>query len=225
MNLFHILKNKVTKRKPFIYIALGDSTVEGVGASAPHRAYTGILHTIVKERKRNTSYHNLGIAGATVRNVIDLQLKKAIELQPDLVTISVGANDIKYRTTTKRFKSEMKFLLEELQTKTNANIIVNTIPDLSITPAIPRYLKSYSRFMAIRFNSSISKVGEELSIPIVDLFNYSRSILRQFPEAIASDGFHPSDFGYAIWANTMIPHIHALTSPSRRYYGIHFPFI
>ena len=215
MKLFNFIKRYIPKRRTYVYVALGDSTVEGVGASAPHRSYTGILHTIVKERKKNTSYYNLGVAGATLRDVLDTQVAKAIELQPDLVTLSVGANDIKNRTNSTTFSKELRLLFKELQTKTNAKIIVNTIPDLSLTPAIPRYLKSYSKFMAIRFNATITRVGEELSIPIVDLFNYSRSIIRQFPEAIASDGFHPSDFGYAIWANTMIPHIHKVTSSKK----------
>lgn len=207
MKLFHFWRKFIRNKDPFIYVALGDSTVEGVGASAPHRSYTGILHAAIKEKKKMVTYHNLGIKGATVSDVIRDQLQKAIVLQPDLITISIGANDIRARKRAKTFEKELTSLIKELQTNTNAYIVINTIPDLSLTPAIPRYLKKYCKYMAIRFNNKIKKVSDDLAISFVDLFYYSRSVLIQFPEAIAGDGFHPSDFGYAIWANTMIPQI------------------
>lgn len=208
MNFFNIFYQFFPLHKHFVYVAMGDSTVEGIGATAPHRSYTGLLYSSIKEKKKKSSYHNLGVKGATVSDVINGQLQKALALKPDLITLSIGANDIRTRTNKKKFEKDLTFLLTELHNRTNAEILVNTIPDLSLTPAIPRFLKSYSKYMAKRFNTVIVNVGEELSIPIVDLYNYSRSIIRQFPEAIAGDGFHPSDFGYAIWANTMIPHLH-----------------
>jgi lysophospholipase L1-like esterase len=204
------------RRRPFVYVAIGDSTVEGVGASSPHRCYTGILYQALKEKKKHVDYHNLGVAGATVKEVRKYQLGQAIELQPDLITLSVGANDIRKRTRLKQFERELASLLKDLEEKTHAKIIVNTIPDLSLTPAVPRYMKSYSRYMAQKLNSIIKAMGNHVNVTIVDLFNYSRAVLKQFPEAISHDGFHPSDFGYAIWANTMIPQMqHILTQNDR----------
>ena len=108
MKILSFLTKYIPTKKSFVYVALGDSTVEGIGATAPHRSYTGILHGVIKEKKKRTHYHNLGIAGATIQDVIRLQLAKAIELQPDLITLSVGANDIKKRTTTKKLSQIKK---------------------------------------------------------------------------------------------------------------------
>lgn len=220
MRLFEIGRNffqkiqstLVLRRKPFVYVAIGDSTVEGVGASSPQRSYTGILYQALREKKKHALYYNLGVAGATVKDVKNHQLEKAIKLQPDLITLSVGANDIRHRTRLKRFEKELAFLLQELEEKTQAEVIVNTIPDLSLTPAVPPYLKSYSKYMAQKLNSIIVTTGEQVNVTTVDLFRHSRAVIKQFPEAIAQDGFHPSDFGYAIWANTMIPQMQHILS-------------
>jgi lysophospholipase L1-like esterase len=93
--------------------------------------------------------------------------------------------------------------LKRLLNETHAKIVINTIPDLSLTPAVPTWLKIYSKHMAQKLNKRIVHAENERVI-VVDLFNDSRVILESYPEALASDGFHPSDFGYALWANSII---------------------
>src|SRR5476649_2192485 len=81
----------------FTYVAMGDSTVEGVGASHPDRSYASIIYTSILQKHKRAIYHNFGESGAPVREVIENQLEKAIAAKPDLITISVGANDIRLR--------------------------------------------------------------------------------------------------------------------------------
>jgi lysophospholipase L1-like esterase len=37
----------------------------------------------------------------------------------------------------------------------------------------------------------------------IDTFQTSTVFAHHYPEAVADDNFHPSDFGYALWASTI----------------------
>lgn len=194
-------------KKPFVYVSLGDSSVEGLGASSQERTYPGVIFHAIKETYPTAVWHNLGKHESKTSDVINTQLEKAISLQPDLVTISVGANDIRFRTRRVRFERELSLLLKRLKSETRAEIVMNNIPDLSLTPRIPKKLKAYTKLQVWRFNKVIEKLAKNAEVILVDIFHQSRIYAIHYPEMIAPDGFHPTDFGYAIWANTILAHI------------------
>ncbi len=210
-NLFFLYKNirKFFKKEqvPFIYVALGDSTVEGVGASRPDRSFAYIISAFLKQSKGNVIFHNLGKSGATISDVITHQLGKAVALNPHLVTISVGANDIRHKTKTNDFINNLNLLLQTLSEKTDAEIVINNIPDLSLAPAVPAYLKHISKLLVKKFNAIIEEEVKKYHVILVDLYFQSKIYTKAYPEAISEDKFHPSDFGYALWANTIIAHM------------------
>lgn len=202
--------------KPFTYVALGDSTAEGMGASKPERSYANIVYASLKERYRSTKYYNFARSGAILADVVDKQLPKAIEASPDLITISVGANDIIRRTKSDEYEKLLRKLLQTLQRQTDATVVISTVPDLSLTPSVPKLLRTYSRYMANKLNEIILRTAEDTNTVVVDIFNDSRALLRIFPEAIASDGWHPSDFGYALWANSILVTLRNVIEPPKR---------
>jgi lysophospholipase L1-like esterase len=195
------------KQRGFTYVAIGDSTVEGIGATNPTRSYTGLVYASLRQHHKNTRYSNFGKAGAPIREVIENQLTPAIQQHPDLVTISVGANDIRLHTKLSNFERDLNHLITKLQEQTSAQIIINNIPDFSLTKAIPRHLKPIAKHLIHRFNAVIYKTAENKGIIHIDLHSQSKIYAKNYPEAIAQDNFHPSDFGYAIWANTIITHL------------------
>src|SRR5882724_10810737 len=81
----------------FLYVALGDSTVEGVGATSPDRNYVALLYERLRAVYPRARVVNLGAGGATSADVLLRQLDRAIGLRPDLVTLSIGPNDITTR--------------------------------------------------------------------------------------------------------------------------------
>lgn len=202
--------------KPFTYIALGDSTAEGMGASKPERSYANIVYASLKERYRLTKYYNFARSGAILADVVEKQLPKALDASPDLITISVGANDIIRRTKTDEYEKLLRKLLQTLQRQTNATVVISTVPDLSLAPSVPKLLRTYSRYMANKLNEIIIKTAEDTNTVVVDIFNDSRALLRIFPEAVASDGWHPSDLGYALWANSILVTLRNIIEPPKR---------
>lgn len=78
----------------FCYLALGDSLTQGYGASAPDRGFVGRLANLVATQTgASVRVVNIGVCGATVRDLVDVQLPVLERLRPDLVTVCAGTND------------------------------------------------------------------------------------------------------------------------------------
>lgn len=211
-----VTKHFQKKETPYVYVSLGDSTVQGLGATNQSRTYPGIIFHALKETHKDAVWHNLGRQEFRVIDVINERLDKAIALNPNLITISVGANDIRYRTRTNKFSKDLEVLLTRLKKETNAEIVMNNIPDFSLTPAVPKNLKSYTRLAVWRFNRVITAKTKKAGIVLVDLHLLSKIYAKNYPETIAPDGFHPTDFGYAIWANTILGQIQEIVFKKKK---------
>ncbi|MCK8613734.1 SGNH/GDSL hydrolase family protein [Gordonia sp. C13] len=81
------------------FVALGDSFTEGVGDTDPTRpnGLRGWADRVAEQlaaRDENFSYANLAIRGRLLDAVIAEQLDAAVAMNPDLVTLYAGGNDI-----------------------------------------------------------------------------------------------------------------------------------
>jgi acyl-CoA thioesterase-1 len=194
----------VSRDAAVVYVALGDSTVEGIGASSPEHNYVSRLHARLRAVYPQARMTNLGVGGATSRDVVAGQLTAAVALRPDLVTLSIGPNDITGRVDVDEYARNVDTILEMLVRETTAVVVVNLLPDLAVTP---RFRASPERDavgrQAERFNTALARAAKAHDAEIVDLFSASRVEVPRRPELVASDGYHPSDAGYARWAELM----------------------
>lgn len=81
------------------YLALGDSFTEGVGDEDPTRpnGVRGWADRVAEQlcaADPAWGYANLAIRGKKIRQVIDEQLETALAMEPTLVTLYAGGNDI-----------------------------------------------------------------------------------------------------------------------------------
>lgn len=189
---------------PVAYVALGDSTVEGVGASGPHAGYVSRLHARLRAVYPRARLFNLGVAGATSDDVRAGQLDRAVALHPDLVTLSVGPNDITGRVPVSDYTRNVDAVLGRLAAETRAVIVVNLLPDLAVTP---RFRAHEARAMvgrrSVELNEALAGVARRHGAQLVDLYAASRREVPARPELVAADGYHPSDLGHARWAELM----------------------
>lgn len=189
----------------FVYVALGDSTVEGIGASQLDRAYASLIHAQVSRSFKGAIHFNFGKSGARAQEVVEDQLQPAIAASPDLITLSVGANDILRHTKLSAFRRSLTHLIESLRANTHAIIVITNIPNFSLLRVIPVPLKPFARLRIQRFNAHIRSLAERYDLIHIDAYRQTTLFVRQFPnELVYKDGFHPSDFGYALWANTIL---------------------
>jgi len=81
------------------YVALGDSFTEGVGDPDPAspgglRGWADRVAEVLGEQAPDFAYANLAVRGKVLRQIVAEQIEPAVALQPDLVTLSAGGNDV-----------------------------------------------------------------------------------------------------------------------------------
>jgi lysophospholipase L1-like esterase len=193
-----------------VYVALGDSTVEGVAATSPELNYVSRLFGRLRTVYPSARVTNLGRSGAVSGDVANRQLGRAVELGPHLVTLSVGPNDITGGVSVDDFEGNLDTIFRTLTRQTRAVVVVNLLPDLAITP---RFRASDRRDvvgrLTVRFNEALARKARQYGVEVVDLYQASRAEVPARPELVASDGYHPSDLGYARWAELMWPPVEA----------------
>jgi acyl-CoA thioesterase I len=192
------------RNAPITYVALGDSTVEGVGASSPEMTYVGRLFAALRVVYPFARLENLGRGGATSADVIARQLPRALAARPDLVTLSVGPNDITTRVTAETYERNVATIFAALSEQTTALVVASLIPDLGVTP---RFNTTPERDAVARrsvlFNEVLRRRARGAGVVLVDLYTASRREVPKRPELVGRDGYHPSDLGYARWAELM----------------------
>ena len=72
------------RRTPLVYVALGDSTVYGLGASTPNTNYVARLFAHLRWEYPAARLTNLGTCLATAADVLAQQVPDAILRQPQL---------------------------------------------------------------------------------------------------------------------------------------------
>jgi acyl-CoA thioesterase I len=192
------------------YVALGDSTVEGVGATRSGLNYVSRLHERLREIYPTARVANLGAGGATSADVVRRQLDRAIELRPDLVTLSIGPNDITTRVPLEIYEGNLETILGRLSRETTAVAVVNLIPDLTVTPRFRahRAREAVGR-QTVLFNEALERRGRANGAEMVDLYAASQREVPARPGLIGPDGYHPSDVGYARWAELVWARVQA----------------
>ncbi|WP_448004674.1 SGNH/GDSL hydrolase family protein [Agromyces bauzanensis] len=130
----------VTQQHPWSrYVAIGDSFTEGIGDPEPgvpggHRGWADRVAEVLSQGTEDFAYANLAIRGRLIQQIIDEQLEPALELRPDLITISAGGNDvIRPRTDPDEIAARFEYAIERLS-RDHATIVLFTGVDVGFSP-------------------------------------------------------------------------------------------
>jgi len=192
------------RNAPILYVALGDSTVEGVGASGPSATYVSRVHERLRAHYPRARVVNLGAGGATSADVRTEQVERAVAFRPQLVTLSVGPNDVTTRVSLADYERNVDTILHRLAEVGTPVVVVNLMPDLTLTPRFAgRPEADAVGRRAVAFNDVLRRKAREYGAAVVDLYEASRAEVPRQPWLVGADGYHPSDAGYARWAELM----------------------
>jgi lysophospholipase L1-like esterase len=181
------------------YVALGDSTVFGVGASNPQSTYVARLFTRLQGLYPRAQLSNLGVPGATAAELARSQLAVAVALHPSLVTLSVGPNDITGGKSAEQFAASLEQVFGGLR-DTGAPVVMNLIPDLATAPRFTPEEKVVVGQATVAFNEVVQRLGRQYGVEVIDLYHPTQQEFPSHPEFVSADNYHPSDAGYARWA-------------------------
>jgi acyl-CoA thioesterase I len=187
---------------PVTYVALGDSTAVGIGGT--RGGYVSVLFRKLQEMRPGSKLHNYSASGSTTVDV-SRQIEKTVAAKPQLVTISVGVNDIGRGVSAERFAANYDEILVRLTSETNAIVVISNIPDLSSSRHVPPPLRSQMQATIQQFNARLGEVANKRAVLLFDIYQLTHEELVRHPEYFSRDGFHPSDAGYDLWAEKMWP--------------------
>lgn len=197
--------NEDGKDAPVVYMALGDSTCLGVGAQKGG-GYPARLLARIRQARPQSQLLILCTAGATTNTLLHEQMSQKAGMQPTLITLSIGANDLMNEVEEEGFAERFEQIVLRLK-EFGAPIVITNLPDISLAPAMPVLVRQDMRRRVIIFNARIGEVANRHGLLPVDLYDMSRKIVPTHPEFYSTDGFHPSDAGYEVWMEKMWPEV------------------
>jgi acyl-CoA thioesterase I len=176
-----------------LWVALGDSTAQGLGAPGPRGGYVG---QALQQLRRRTGQHwrvlNLSVSGALIRDVLGEQIPQ-LPQAPDLVTCGVGANDILYSPPGKLF-GDLRGLLAAVPDRT-------VMLDLPLPTGFWWLVGRMSVPYITRINRVIHEVAEDRGLPVAEV---SAQFTAPWIGKFSVDSFHPSQDGYRDWTRALL---------------------
>ena len=196
----------MTELPPFTYLALGDSTGLGVGA-ATGGGYVDRLYRRLLPLRPGARLVNLCENGAGAADVLQTQVPRARRVQPSLVTLGIGTNDVTWQVPDEAFAVNLEEIAVALASL-RAPVVLMNIPDLALAPIAARYGSSLFERRIEVFNEHVEATAARHHFTLVDLFGATKR-LRGKPGLFSADGFHPSEEGYQEWVAHLGPGVRA----------------
>ncbi len=194
------------------YVVLGDSTAAGVGA--PYE--DGIARSTERAlaARYDVTMTNLAVSGARCADVVRDQLPRAESLKPDLVLVSIGANDVTHLTFTRSMRRDVEKVIARLRAANPAVAIVITgSPDMGAPPRIPRLLRPIAGWRTRSVNEMFESVGRDARVTFARIAATTGTLFRSDHTLFAADRFHPNSRGYATWLPELNRAIAAALAP------------
>ncbi|MGP5072030.1 SGNH/GDSL hydrolase family protein [Arthrobacter rhombi] len=174
-------------------VSLGDSFTEGIGDPDPqspggHRGWADRMAEQLSREVEDFAYANLAIRGRLLDQIHEEQLEPALALQPDLITICAGGNDVlRPGGDPDALAVIMDRFIGELSA-TGATLLLFNGPDIGETPV----LGSMRGRVAI-YNENLRAIGARHDAVIADMW-----AMRELHEARmwAPDRLHFSPLGH-----------------------------
>lgn len=184
------------------YVALGDSTSEGIddpypGASLPAGPYRGWADRLADRLALDNpqlEYANLAIRGRKIAAIREEQLAPALAMQPDLISVVGGTNDLL------RPKFDLRLTVDHVEAIVAAcreraiTVLMMTLPDLSSSMRIARIVSD--RLAA--FNEALREVAARNGAVLADM---AAELTTYDARAWSPDRLHANDVGhqYLMW--------------------------
>jgi lysophospholipase L1-like esterase len=181
----------------------GDSVTDaGRDRSDPHdmgNGYPRYASAMIQDSFPDTEleFVNLGIGGNRTEHLVERLETDFIEIQPDIISIMIGVNDVWHHyshgieTSDEQFEQNYRAVLDAIKTRTSARILMIQ-PFLleTVDPAKQAYTEELARKQAI-----VKKLADEYADAYLPLDEILHAETEEEPAYYAADGVHPTPDG------------------------------
>ena len=188
------------------YLALGDSYTIGTGASSGSRSFPALLaRRLAAQTGREVDVTNPAVNGFATLDLIELEVPLLKKLEPDLVSVLIGVNDLVRGRKADDYRSSLVQIYDAIATLKLApgRVVAISIPNWSVVPAARQFGElELIRHLTDTFNDIAHEEAQSRGFTWVDVTAASISGLGS-AGWIAADDLHPGDSQYAAWTEVI----------------------
>ncbi len=197
--------------KPLTIIAIGESTIAGVGVATHAEGFTGsFARTISDLYKTAVNWKVYAKSGYTAKMVKERIVPELKETSVDLILIGLGANDAFTLNSPSQWKKDVAALIENLQAKyPDTPIVFTNMPPIKEFPAFTKLIGFVAGNLVEIFGQALAQLIKNYpkvyyNSDVITIAYWSKR-LKVAPEKsrFFSDGVHPSKFTYQTWGKEM----------------------
>lgn len=174
-----------------VIVALGDSTVQAVGATSPHKGFVGqVAGRLGDDTGKSAQIYNFSRSGATAEEVATTQLQHASTFdQADVILVAVGPNDLTRGVSKETYFQHYNKILDKLPSE---KVVIATIPPLVRSKVNEATIQEW--------NKDLAQLAAERKVRVANVYGAIEP--RKYdPRIYSADLFHPSNTGYGLWAD------------------------
>lgn len=179
---------------------LGDSSVTAPGVAGPEEIWVSQVCERMAE-----DYHvilrSFAVGGSQADDLIADQMEGAVRFGPDMVFVSVGANEVIRGVSRRKFHQNLSRLVAELA-DTGATVVQSGVGEMGSIPRLHPPLSKLMAYRAKKFDEVHWMVAEEHGTVVVDQRSDDIAIWYRDRSLWSADLFHVSAAGHARWADT-----------------------
>lgn len=183
---------------------MGDSFTEGVGDTStvlPNgvRGWADRVAEKLAKAEPGWEYANLAVRSKRLRQIIDEQLEPALAMEPTLVTLYAGGNDIlDFGTDMEALLNDYELLVARLA-GTGATVVLFTGFDVKVSAVLEPFRKRNTLY-----NQRVRGIAAKYGAVLVDYWCFEA---YHDPRMWSSDRLHMSKAGHKYLAAQVLDHL------------------
>lgn len=189
-------------------LAIGESTIAGVGVSSHREGITGHLAELLSVHWRAAvEWQVFAKSGLTAKTLNRKLQREKIDFSPDLIVVGLGGNDAFKFTSPAAWRTDLEALLATLRENFPAPpILFANLPPTAYFPAFSLLIRFFlGSLTALHRNELLAIAGHHENV----FFCEKRIRPEVWPtvsnpeKELFSDGVHPSALTYRLWAGEL----------------------
>lgn len=190
--------------RPLRLLAIGESTIAGVGAPSHAEGLTGSLASfLARQLNANIHWSVHAKSGFTARQATKHLIPTITTETADLIVVGLGANDAFALNPPHRWHRHLRTLIAQLRNRFGATpIFFINMPPIKTFPALSPLLRFTIGNHAALLAEELTRITE--NEPKVYFDDRPMRPERNLDAAdFFSDGVHPSALAYQLWAEEL----------------------
>lgn len=206
---------KTTSEKTLKILAIGESTIAGVGVDFHKNGFIGALaNEISTVNSSSILWKVYAKSGYTAKMVRKRMIPQIEESNADIIVIGLGGNDAFKLNSPDLWIFQINLLIKTLKRKfPKTPIYFTNMPPIKEFPAFTKTIKFIiGNLVEILGNRLDKRVNKKANVhynnEIVTLKNWQKKYnLKGDADIFFSDGVHPSKLTYQVWGKDMAHYI------------------